>query len=54
MAVVRDVNNYELLSVFKGVEASELYQLLTKRHVRVDCNELRAVRSSEESSTEHS
>lgn len=51
MAVIRDANTYELLSVEKGKEASDLYHNLTHRDMRIDYNELRAVRPSEESST---
>ena len=51
MAVVRDGTTYELLSVCSGKDVSDLYHNLTKRDMRVDCYELRAVRPSEESST---
>ena len=51
MAVARDVNSYELLSVWSGPAASDLYHNLTRRDMRIDYNELRAVRPSEESST---
>ena len=54
MAVVRDGNSYELLSVCSGNAASELYYNLTRRNMGKDYNELRAVRPSTESSTEHS
>lgn len=54
MAVVRDANTMELLSVWSVKDASDLYYNLTRRDMRIDYNELRAVRSSEESSTEHS
>ncbi len=54
MAVVRDANTFELLSVWNGAEASELYRTLTRKDMRIDYHELRAVRPSEESSTEHS
>lgn len=54
MAVVRDGNTYELLSVWDGNAASELYYNLTRRNMGADYNGLRAVRPSEESSTEHS
>lgn len=51
IAVVRDVHTYELLSVWNGSEASDLYRNLTRRNMGTDYNELRAVRPSEESST---
>ena len=52
MAVVRDANTYDLLSVWDGDAASELYYHLTRRNMGADYNnELRAVRPSEESST---
>lgn len=52
MAVVRDANTYELLSVWNGNAASELYYQLIRRNMGADYNnELRAVRSPTESST---
>lgn len=51
MAVVRDVNTYELLSVWKEKDAADLYRNLIRRDMRIDYNELRAVRSPTESST---
>ena len=48
MAVVRNGNTYELLSAWSGKDASELYYNLTRRDMRIDYNELRAVRPSEE------
>ena len=51
MAVVRDANTYELLSVWSAKDASDLYYTLTRRDMRIDYNELRAVRPSTESST---
>ncbi len=51
MAVVRDANTYELLSVWSAKDAAELYYNLTRRDMRIDYNGLRAVRPSEESST---
>ena len=54
MAVVHDKVTYELLSVFSGPDAATLYHNLTKRDMRHDYNELRAIPTSEEGSTEHS
>lgn len=54
MAVVRDCDTHELLSVWDENDASELYYNLTRRNMGKDYNELRAVRSPTESSTEHS
>lgn len=54
MAVVRDANTYDLLSVWEGDAASELYYNVTRRNMRNDYNGLRTIRPSEESSTEHS
>lgn len=51
MAVVRDANTWELLSVWKENAASELYYQLIRRNMGTDYNELRAVRPSEEGST---
>jgi hypothetical protein len=51
IAVVRDVNTYELLSVWSAKDAADLYRNLIRRDMRIDYNELRAVRPSEESST---
>lgn len=51
MAVVRDTKTYELLSVWSAKDAAELYYNLTRRDMRDDYNELRAVRSPTESST---
>ena len=51
MAVVRDANTMELLSVLEGNAASEFYYQLTRRNMGHDYNELRAVQPSEEGST---
>ena len=54
MAVVRDANTCELLSVWNGNAASEFYYQLTRRNMGHDYNELRAVQPPTESSAEHS
>ena len=51
MAVVHDHSTFELLSVWSGPEAADLYYRLTKGDMRTDYNELRVVRASTKGST---
>lgn len=53
MAVVRNANTNEMLSVWSAKDAADLYYNLTRRDMRIDYNELRSVRPSEEGFTQH-